>query len=165
VRELDQIRDAGRTGDTRGGEALVQCPVCDTYLRKNEGFICPRCKRGPLCRRHRVRGKRECEGCVLEIQAEELGDLRRQEASIKSFLRLLQFLFIVFAIVFIALRTGVTETIEFLRYSFIPQSLELLGGLSVVGYVLFYLILYNQRQRIRGLESEMNDSRFRRFAR
>ncbi len=165
MRELDRLKDAGRTGDTKCREEPVQCPVCDTYIRKDEGFTCPRCKRGPLCRSHRARGKRECEGCVLEMQAEELGDLRRQEESIKSFLRLLQFLFIVFAIVFIALRAGVAETIEFLQYSFIPQSLELLGGLSVVGYVLFTLILYNQRQRIRGLESEMNDSRFRRFAR
>ncbi len=162
MREPDRVRG---TGGTRDARELVQCPVCDTYLGKNEGFTCPRCKKGPLCGSHRVRGKRECAGCILEMQAGELGDLRRQEESIRSFLRFLQFLFIVFAIVFIALRSGVADTLEFLKYGVLPESLELLGGLSVTGYILFYLILYNQRQRIRGLESEINESKFRRFAR
>jgi hypothetical protein len=165
MRESGPVRKAVKTAGTKTDEGLLRCPVCDSYLGKNEGFTCPRCRRGPLCRTHRVPGRRECAGCVFEMQAEELRNLRRQEDSIRSFLKLLQFLFIVFAIVFVALRAGIAETIEFLQYSIITQSLELIGGISVVGYVLFHLILYNQKQRISGLESQMNRSEVRRFGR
>jgi hypothetical protein len=165
MRESGPVRQAAQAGRTKTDEGLLRCPVCDAYIGKNEGFKCPRCKRGPLCRIHRVPGRKECSGCVFEMQAEELRNLRRQEGSIRSFLKLLQFLFIVFAIVFVALRTGIAETIEFLQYSIVTQSLVLLGGLSVVGYVLFYFILYNQSRRISGLEYEMSRSEFRRFGR
>ncbi len=165
MRESERAEAVGRTGAQKGREELVQCPVCDTYLKKNEGFTCPRCKKGPLCRSHRVHGKRECSSCIFDLQTEELGNLKKQEESLRSFLSFLQFLFIVFAIIFIAIRSGVAETIEFLQQSSIHESLELIGGVSVAGYILFYFILYNQKQRIRGLESELSESRFRRYTR
>jgi hypothetical protein len=39
-----------------------------------------------------------------------------------------------------------------------------MGGVGVVGYVLFYTILYGQRKRINQLESEINKLKFRRLA-
>lgn len=127
MRGPDPLGQAGKTADP-AREELFRCQVCDSYLRKNEGYTCPRCKRGPICKTHRARGKKECTSCVFEMQMEELRDLRGQEQSIKSFLKLLQFLFLVFAIVFIALKTDVAETVEFLKYSIITNSLELLGA-------------------------------------
>ena len=144
-------------------QELLRCPVCDVYVRREEGFICPRCKRGPLCKSHRVPRRRECASCVFDMKNKELVALRKQEQSLKSFLRLLQFLFIVFAILFIALRTGVAEVLQFLQDSVITDGFGYMGVLSVAGYAAFYLLLLGQRQRVREMESEMNKTEFRRM--
>ena len=81
--------------------------------------------------------------------------LKEQEINLKSFLRLLQFIFLVFAVFFIALRTGLGDTVEFLRSSYIADGLLYLGGIAVFGYIVFYFILYNQRGRIQEAESEI----------
>ncbi len=142
---------------------LLRCPVCDVYVTREDGFICPRCRRGPLCKSHRVPRRRECASCVLDMQNKELIALREQERSLKSFLTLLQFLFIVFAILFVALRTGVAEVLQFLQDSVITDGFGYMGVLSVVGYIIFYLLLLSQRQKIHGMESEMNKTEFRRM--
>ncbi len=142
---------------------LIRCPACDVYIRREEGFVCPRCKRSSLCKSHRVPGRRECASCVVDLQNRELIALRQQEQSIRSFLRLLQFLFIVFAILFIALRTGVAEVLEFLRDSVITAGFGYMGVLSVVGYVVFYFLLFSQRQKIREAETAMKKAEFRRM--
>jgi uncharacterized protein (DUF983 family) len=144
-------------------DELISCPVCDVYLSSGEGFMCPKCRRGPLCRRHRIRGRRECASCVFEMQTRELNEMKAQETSLSSFLRLLQFLFLVFAVLFVALRTGIPEVLDFLQYSIITDSFGYLGGLSVVGYLLFYTMRYNQRKKIEELESELKKTEFRRM--
>lgn len=150
---------------TENKEELLRCPVCDVYLKREEGFICPKCKRGPLCRKHRAPGKRECTSCVFEMISNEITELRRQEEGLKSFLRLLQFLFIVFAILFISMRAGVREMVEFLNYSIISNSILSLGIISVLGYVLFYVFLLSQQSKIKELQSRMNKTEFRRAVR
>lgn len=144
-------------------EELVRCSVCDVYLEGDKGFICSRCRRGPLCKIHRVPRRRECASCVYEMQKKDLNDLKVQEHNLRSFLRFLQFLFLVFAILFIALKTGIPEVLDFLRNNVIITSLEYLGGLSVFGYVLFYAMLLHQRQKISEMEVEMNKTEFRRM--
>ena len=67
--------------------------------------------------------------------------------SLKSFLRLLQFLFLVFAVLFIAVQIGLDDTVEFLQYGFIKDGLLYLGGVPVFGYIVFYFILYNQKKK------------------
>lgn len=146
----------GFTGRSTAGKELLTCRVCGSYLNEGEGFRCPRCRRSPLCHTHRVPGRRECAGCVLEIKTKELRDLKSQEHSIRSFLRLMQFFFLVFAILFISSKSGLASTVEFLRHGFIMENMGYLGGLSVAGYILFRIILYNQDSRIRKLETEMN---------
>ncbi len=144
-------------------QELLRCPVCDVYVTREDGFICPRCRRGPLCKDHRVPGRRECASCVFDLRNKELIALREQEKSLKSFLTLLQFLFIVFAIIFISIRTGVAEVLQFLRDSVITDGFGYMGVLSVVGYMIFYLLLISQRQKIRGMEAGMNKAEFRRM--
>ncbi len=144
-------------------EELIRCSVCDVYLEGEKGFICPRCRRGPLCRGHRVPGRRECASCAYEMQKKELNDLRSQEHSLKSFLKLLQFLFLIFAIFFIALKTGIPEVLDLLESSVITSGLKYLGGLSVAGYVIFYAMLFYQRQKISQMEEEMSKTEFRRM--
>ncbi|MDA8432979.1 MAG: hypothetical protein M0Z60_08455 [Nitrospiraceae bacterium] len=146
-----------------GGQELLRCAVCDIYIRKEEGFTCPRCRRGPLCRGHRVPKRRECASCVFDMRNKELIGLREQEQSLKSFLRLLQFLFIVFAIFFVVVRVGAVEMLDFLQDSFIADGAGYLGALSVVGYAVFYFLMIGQRQKIREMEEELNKAEFRRM--
>jgi len=144
-------------------EELVSCPVCSVYLSSGEGFMCPKCRRGPLCRRHRVTGRRECASCVFEMQTKELKEMKVQENNLRSFLRLLQFLFLVFAVIFIALRTGIPEVSDVLQQSVITQSFGYLGALSVAGYLLFYIMLRSQKNKIEEIESELKKTEFRRM--
>ena len=88
--------------------------------------------------------------------------IKEQEINLKSFLSLLQFLFLVFAIFFIALRTGLEDMVEFLQYSFLKDSLVYMGIIAVFGYLVFYLILYNQRNNISELETEIKNLEIRR---
>jgi hypothetical protein len=143
-------------------EDLIRCPVCEVYLKKTEGFICSKCKRGPLCKKHKVIRSSECASCLYDRRRKDLLLLKEQEINLKSFLRLLQFLFLVFAVFFIALRSGLEDTVEFLQSSFIKDSLLYLGGIAVFGYIVFYFILYNQRGKIQEAESEIRKVEVRR---
>jgi len=99
---------------------LTQCQVCDTYVHQQESFVCPRCKRSPLCRKHRVVGRKECASCVFDLKKKELNALRGQERSIQQFLAFLQFIFLFCAVIFIALKVGMSEFVEILQNSVLP---------------------------------------------
>jgi hypothetical protein len=143
-------------------EDLLKCSVCEIYLGKNEAFICAQCKRGPLCKKHRIPGTKKCASCVFDDKKEALSALKEQELNLKGFLRFLQFLFLVFAIFFIALRIGLEETVELLHNSVIKDGLLFIGGGAVLGYLIFYFILYNQKARIAALEEEIRQIQTRR---
>jgi hypothetical protein len=145
-----------------GREELLKCPVCEVYFNKTEGFICSRCKKGPLCKRHKSAGTKECTSCIFDRRVKDLAPLKEQETNLKSFLRLLQFLFMIFAVIFISVRMGLEETVEFLQYGFIQDGLLYIGIASVFGYIIFYFILYNQKKRIFELEAEIKKLRIRR---
>lgn len=143
-------------------EDLVKCPVCQIYLKKTEGFICISCKRGLLCKKHKIAGSRECASCVFDRKKKALAVIKEQETNLKSFLSLLQFLFLVFAVFFIAWRTGLEDMAEFLQYSLLKDSLLYIGIIAVFGYVVFYFILYSQRNNISELEAEIKNIEIRR---
>ena len=140
-------------------EDLAKCPVCDFYFDKDEGFTCIKCRRGPLCKRHKVAGTKECASCVMERSNKELSDLKEQERSLKGFLRLLQFLFLVFAVLFIALKIGLENMVEFLQYSFIKEILPYMGSGAFLGYVVFYFILNKQKAKTLELENVIRKMR------
>ncbi len=131
-----------------GRDEHSKCPVCEVYINQSEGFICPQCRRGPLCKKHRVAGWKECASCVFDLMKKTLDSLRGQETSIRQFLRFLQFLFLVFAVFFTALRFGLAEFVEILRTDMISTYILYLGFVPALGYVLFGIILYNQRGKI-----------------
>jgi hypothetical protein len=144
---------------------LKSCTICDAYLKNGEGFICPKCRRGPLCRNHRLPGNKVCTSCVFDVKAEEVGALRAQEQGIKGFLRLTQFVFLLSVIFFVVMKMRLSEIEEFMEHAWITDYVVyIMGGVGVVGYVLFYTILYGQRKRINQLESEINKLKFRRLA-
>ena len=140
-------------------EELLRCPVCDYHFKREEGFTCIKCRRGLLCKRHKVAGTKECASCVIERRHKELSDLKEQEMSLKGFLRLLQFLFLVFAVLFIALKIGLEDTVEFLQYDFIKNGLPYLGGGAFLGYIVIYFVLYNQKSKTNELENVIRKMR------
>jgi len=143
-------------------EDLIKCPVCEIYMKKAEGFICSRCRRGPLCKNHKISGSKECASCVFDRRRRSHSALKDQEASLSSFLRFLQFLFMVFAVFFVAIKIGLDQTVEVLQYDFLKESLPYIGMIAVSGYFIFYVIRFSQRSRITQLESEMKQIEFRR---
>ena len=134
---------------------LEKCPVCEVYVHQDEGFLCPRCRKSPLCRKHRVSGRRECASCVFDLTKKELQVLRGQEGNIKQFMRFLQFIFLLFAIFFVAFKFGLTEYIEILQETRMTTFLAYLGVLLVTFYILFMIILYNQRSKIADIEVQI----------
>jgi hypothetical protein len=100
---------------------------------------------------------------VFDLKQREVTGLRKQEQSIGDFIRLLQFIFLVFAIFFISARTGLLEFVDFLKENVVISNLAWFGILPIAGYVLFYIILYNQRNRIKELEAEMRAMEFKRM--
>lgn len=140
-------------------EDLTRCPVCDFYFKSSEGFTCVRCRRGPICYKHKVAGTKECVSCVIERKLKEHSEIKMQEMSLNNFLRFLQFLFLVFAVLFIALKIGLEEMVEFLQYDFIKDSLPYFGGGAFLGYLVVYFVLYNQKAKSLELENVIKKMR------
>ncbi len=155
-------QDPLRTQDSDQG-TLSRCILCSTYIDKKEAFACPRCRKGPLCKTHRFPGRRECTSCVFELKHRQATDLRKQEQSIADFLRFLQFIFLVFAVFFVAARSGLLAFVEFLQENIVSSNLAWFGVLPLAGYLLFYIILYNQRSKIKEIEAEMHAMEFKRM--
>ncbi|MBI5847111.1 MAG: hypothetical protein HZB31_04050 [Nitrospirae bacterium] len=141
---------------------LARCLVCDTYVHKQESFICPRCKKSPLCRKHRVEGRKECASCVFDFKIKELNALRGQEASIRQFLTFLQFIFMFCAVVFIALKSGIADFVEVLQHPLLTTYVMYFSIIPIGGYILFFVILYNQRGKVADREHEIRKLELRR---
>jgi len=141
---------------------LTRCPVCETYVHQDESFACPRCSKNHLCRKHRVVGRKECASCVFDLKRIELTLLRGQERNIQQFLKFLQFVFLFCAIIFIALRAGMSEFVEILQHSVLPTYILYFSIIPIAGYILFFIILYNQRGKVSDLEHQLKKLEVRR---
>lgn len=141
---------------------LTRCPVCDTYVHHQESFACPRCKKSPLCKKHRVPDRKECASCVFDLKKKELNVLRGQAGSIRQFLKFLQFIFLFCAVIFIALKSGISEFVEILQHSLLSTYIMYFSIVPVAGHILFLIILYNQRRTMADLEHQIQKLEFRR---
>lgn len=140
-------------------EDLLECPVCGAYLKRNEGFRCPKCKRGPFCRTHRIPGERMCPGCLLEIKSKEISVLKGQEKSLKGFSLFLQFIFIIFTIFYISNKLGLGEFMQLLMIDIIAEYSLYIGLLALLGSLIFYLIVRSQRSMLLELEAKVKKIR------
>jgi hypothetical protein len=143
-------------------EELIRCAACEDYISSSDGFYCPKCKKGPLCRKHRLSGRRECRSCTIDLKLREMNLLKQQEKNIRSFIRFVQFLFLVFSIFFIAIKFRLAEEVSFLHNYLITGSLLYLGIGSVVLYGIFLAVLVTQRSRIDSIESTISGIEVRR---
>jgi len=91
--------------------------------------------------------------------------MKQQVESIRHFLRLTQFIFVVFVILFLAVRFGLPDMVEFLRFSIITDNLPYLGGAAVLAYIVFFLILLSQKQQVKALQEKMRREEFRKGGR
>lgn len=89
-------------------EGLKKCSACGMYFPSGEGVRCYTCRKDNLCKSHWVPEERACTSCMYEQKADQAHVLAQQESSLTVFLRFLQFMFLVFAIFFITLRSRVT---------------------------------------------------------
>ncbi len=158
MNQFDSIK--GRKGSK---DESVQCAICEEYIAIREGFYCTKCRKGPLCKKHRVLGRKECISCVLDIKVNEINALRRQENSLKSVISYLQFLLILCAILFITLQLGVLEEVEFLKNNIFTENLTYIGIGTAVLYTAFYIVMLSQRKNIADLESEIESMGMRRY--
>lgn len=140
---------------------LKKCFLCDDYLSSNERFYCPKCRKGPLCNKHRLRGEKECVSCITETKLYQTNVLRGQEKGIKSFIRFLQFIFLLSSIYFVSSKFGILEKVEMLKNDIISEDLLYIGIATAVLYGIFYFILSIKRQDIIRLESEIGQIRRR----
>jgi hypothetical protein len=142
---------------TKPQQESVQCAECGQYIDPFRGFVCKSCKRRPLCQEHRdpkMRGM--CLKCANRLRRKQLQDLKSGVKSMKTFLRFIQFLFLVFAVVFVFQRfmpesipSYIAENVVF-KYIFIP------GILSAVGFVVVYFIYLGQKKTVGELEAEIS---------
>jgi len=148
----------------KGGEReeLIRCAACEDYIKSSDGFYCPGCKKGPLCRKHRLAGRRECLSCTIDLKLREMSILKQQEKNIRSFIRFIQFLFLVFSIFFIAIKFRFAEEVSFLQNNLITEGLLYLGIGSIVLFGIFSILLLNQRSKIDSLESAISGIEVRR---
>lgn len=147
VNETDSGSIPLNTAQDRAGDDLRQCVVCSTYVEKKELFSCPKCRRSPLCRKHRVSGEKWCASCVSDQKVRELESLDRQEKNIRSFMLFLQFLFIGSAILFASLQFGFTDILEQLKLLAVANGSVYIGIGSVLGYGTCFVLIYNQRKK------------------
>jgi hypothetical protein len=156
-----------RKGRIGGQEELNQCPVCGDYFNVTEGFYCPQCKGGPFCRKHRVQGRKECVSCVMDLRLNEIKALKDQERSIDSFVRFIQFVFLMFAVFFVASKTGILEEVAILQHSIVHvifmENLIYFGIGSAILYGIFFVIQFNQRKKIEELESQIDKLGIRKY--
>jgi hypothetical protein len=134
----------------------VQCAECGQYIDPFRGYVCKSCRRRPLCREHmdpKMRGI--CQKCANRTRRKQLGDLKAGAKGMKSFLRFLEFLFLVFAVLFAAQRlvpdaipAYIAQNVAF-KYIYIP------GILSMVGFVVVYFLYLGQKRAVSELEDEL----------
>ena len=144
-------------------EGLIKCFLCEEYFKKSEGFYCPKCKKGTMCKKHRLPGQKECISCTIENKLHEINSLSGQENSIKHFTRFIQFLFLVFSVFFIALQIGFLDEFDFLKNNFFMENLIFIGIGTAIFYVISYIVLLSQKTRIADLHSDIEEIRFRKF--
>ncbi len=136
---------------------LVKCEICEKTVESVRTFTCRRCRKSSFCLDHFDPEYKVCSGCAAEERIRLYNNLLRQERSLKSFLRLAQFLFIVAAISFAARRFLWEDIPQFMKTNVVFEYVFYWGATAIAGMVLCYLIIFSQRGRIKGVQNKIQD--------
>lgn len=135
-------------------EKSVQCVVCGQYSDRT--FVCNRCRRRPICVTHRDTKLGFCLHCAAEIKTEKLNTLRPVATSLSVIMNLLEFIFIVTAIFFAALRFIPGYVPPYLKDNIFANNLYLWGGLSAVGTALLCIAAFIVNRQIRSIHEALD---------
>jgi len=138
--------------------ATVICIGCDKPVEREKTFICRRCKRSPFCFTHLDREFKICSGCAFEKRVGLYNDLLKQEKSLRGFLRLMQFIFLLSAILFSGTRLFVERVPDLVRDNIFFSYVYVWGALAVVGMGFCYVLLFSQKQKASALNVKIHET-------
>lgn len=135
----------------------VSCVICGKKAENQKTFACKRCRKAPLCFEHLDREYKVCSACAAEERLTLYYNLTTQKRNVKSFLRLMQFIFTL-VIIFYGVKRFFYELVpEPLKVNVFFDYLFLWGGISLAGMALSYILLISQGQKIRAIEDKIQD--------
>ncbi len=137
----------------------VRCVLCEEHVEGRKFFTCRRCKKSPFCLNHLDQELKLCPGCATEQRIRRVRDLTRQEKSIRAFLMLSQFIFMVSAIFLVLKRFFDDQLPEILKMNIFYKYLFVWGGASIGGAIFCYVMLSMQKQKVRDVEDKIQDHR------
>jgi hypothetical protein len=141
------------------GRDTVKCLYCERYVDAGKTFSCRRCRKKPICLDHRDREYGVCSGCAAEARIVRYRDLLGQEKSLRSFLRLSQFVFMVGAFLFAAKRFFAEHLPAYIAENPFLQYPLIFGGTAVAGIVFCYACLSSQKGKLAQVEQEIHRHR------
>jgi hypothetical protein len=137
-------------------ETAVKCIGCDKPVEKAKTFMCRRCKRSPFCFTHLDQEFKICSGCAFEMRVRLYNDLLKQEKSLRGFLRLMQFIFILSALLFSGTRLFVERIPDLVRDNIFFEYVYVWGALAVIGMAVCYMVLFSQKQKAAALNENIH---------
>lgn len=141
--------------DRDQGKETVRCIICEKHAEKQKTFTCRKCRKTPFCLEHLDAEFKLCSGCAAEKRMGLYNNLIRQEGSIKAFLRLIQFIFVVVAVFFVVKQLFYEHVPEFMKVNIFFENLFIWGGVAAGGMVFCYVLLYSQRRKIGEIEEKI----------
>ncbi len=135
------------------------CILCNEKVEKQKSFTCRRCRKTPFCLDHLDREYKLCPGCAAERRIKYYNDLLSQEKSLKAFLRLAQFVFMVSAFLFAGGRFFPDYVPAILKDNIFYNNIFVWGGLAIGAVFLCYVLVYSQKQKVREIEEKIQDHR------
>lgn len=144
----------------------VACIICERFIEENKTFTCINCRRSSICLEHFDQEYKVCSGCATEKRLTLYNDLQRQEKSIKGFLRLTQFIFLLFAVLFACSKLIPDYIPEYIKGNIFFEYSFILAGISVIGIVLFFIFKSSHKSRLAELNEKIQDyRRFKKYSR
>jgi hypothetical protein len=137
-------------------ETAVICIGCDKPVEKARTFMCRSCKRSPFCFTHLDEEFKTCSGCAFEKRVGLYNDLLKQEKSLRGFLRLVQFIFIMSAILFSASRLFAEHIPDYVKENIFFANVYLWGGLALLGMMVCRVLLFLQKQKAAALNEKIH---------
>ena len=136
----------------------MRCIGCDKSVEKARTFMCRKCRRSPFCLAHLDGELKVCSGCAFEKRVSLYNELLKQEKGLKGFLRLIQFIFVLSAMLVSASRFFGERIPDHIRENVLFTYAYLWGGLAVIGMAVSYLVLFLQKQKAASLNEKIHET-------